>query len=244
MSDSRGLSSAGVAPLGRIAAPLREQVIQALRDAILEFRFKPGQRLIERELIELLGVSRTTIREAIRDLASEGLVTVVPQKGAIVSAPTAAEAADLYDVRASLESMVVSRFVARATPDQVVRLRETVDAMTAVTETNPHDAVGVLRAKDAFYEILIEGADSDVLAQLLGGLQARVRLLRATSLAAEGRAVQAAAEIRGVMEAVEAGDGDLAAERTAAHVQAASVTALAAITGAVGGRDDDTPFVA
>ena len=62
-------------PVGRIAAPLREQVIAALRQAILDFNLKPGQRLVERELIEQLGVSRTTVREALRELTSEGLVT-------------------------------------------------------------------------------------------------------------------------------------------------------------------------
>ena len=74
--------------MGRIAAPLREQVIAALRQAILDFQLKPGQRLVERELIEQLGVSRTTIREALRELTAEGLITVIPQKGAIVSAPS------------------------------------------------------------------------------------------------------------------------------------------------------------
>src|SRR4051812_46590318 len=79
-------------PMGRIAAPLREQVIAALRQAILDFHLKPGQRLVERELIEQLGVSRTTVREALRELTSEGLVTVVPQKGAVVATPTLEDA--------------------------------------------------------------------------------------------------------------------------------------------------------
>ena len=114
-------------PLGRVAAPLREQVIAALRQAILDFDLKPGQRLVERELIEQLAVSRTTIREAIRELSAEGLVTVVPQKGAIVAAPSLEDAVDLYEVRASLESLVVQRFVERASDDQVERLPAAVD---------------------------------------------------------------------------------------------------------------------
>ena len=75
--------------VGRVAAPLREQVVDVLRQAILDFRLKPGQRLIERELIEQTGVSRTTIREVLRQLAAEGLVTTIPQKGAIVVVPSA-----------------------------------------------------------------------------------------------------------------------------------------------------------
>src|SRR5262245_10208805 len=92
-----------VEPVGRVAAPLREKVVVALRQAIMDFQLKPGQRLVEREIIERLGVSRTTVREALRELASEGLVTVVPQKGAVVSTPTLDAAEDLYEVRASLE---------------------------------------------------------------------------------------------------------------------------------------------
>ena len=74
-----------VRPLHRVAAPLREQVLELLRDDIVEQRLEPGHRLIERELIEQIGVSRTTIREVLRQLAAEGLVTTIPQKGAVVA---------------------------------------------------------------------------------------------------------------------------------------------------------------
>ena len=68
---------------------MREQVLDLLRREIVELRMLPGQRLVERELIERIGVSRTTIREALRQLAAEGLVTTIPQKGAIVAVPSA-----------------------------------------------------------------------------------------------------------------------------------------------------------
>src|SRR5690606_5619752 len=115
-----------VEPVGRVAAPLREQVIQALRQAILDFKLQPGQRLVERELMEQLGVSRTTVREALRELTSEGLVTVVPQRGAVVATPDPDDAVDLYEVRAGLESLVVQRFVERASDQQVRRLEAAV----------------------------------------------------------------------------------------------------------------------
>jgi DNA-binding GntR family transcriptional regulator len=83
------------APIGRVAAPLRDQVLDIVRQGILDFRLRPGQRLIERELIEQLGVSRATVREVIARLASEGLVTNIPQRGAIVTVLTAEEAADI-----------------------------------------------------------------------------------------------------------------------------------------------------
>jgi DNA-binding GntR family transcriptional regulator len=215
-----------VAPIGRVAAPLREQVIDAMRNAIFNFQLRPGQRLIERELIDRFGVSRTTIREALRDLASEGLVTVVPQKGAIVSAPSAEEAADIYDVRAHLESLAVQRFVSRASDEQVALLRATVDKLAEECRRDRPDTLVLLRAKDAFYDTLIEGAGSEVLKQLLGGLQARVRLLRATSLGASGRPTSTAKELGAVMDAIERRDGESAAQLCVQHVRNASITAL------------------
>jgi len=219
----------GITPVGRIAAPLREQVIQMMRSAILDFQLRPGQRLVERELIERFGVSRTTIRGALRDLASEGLVTVIPQKGAVVSAPSAEEAADLYDIRAHLESLAVERFVGRATPEQVKRLRATVAELWKVSKRKSADTLEVLAAKDAFYDTLIEGAGSAVLKQVIVSLQARVRVLRATSLGAEGRALRAAEEIREVMAAIERHDAAEAARLCNLHIRNAAATALQAL---------------
>ena len=226
MASTNSLAESWTAePMGRIAAPLREQVIAALRQAILEFQLKPGQRLVERELIEQLGVSRTTIREALRELTSEGLVTVVPQRGAIVSAPSLEEAIDLYEVRAALESLVVQHFVERASDDEVQQLIATVDNLEHVTATT-ENIREALAAKDKFYAVLIAGAKSAALQQLLEGIQARVQILRATSLSEVGRSSEVVTELRGVVEAVSKRDAPLASQRTATHVRNASVTAL------------------
>src|ERR1700742_4886022 len=82
-----GLPFSG-AQIGRVAAPIRDQVLDVVRQGILDFQLKPGQRLIERELIEQLGVSRATVREVLSRLVAEGLVTIIPQRGAIVSVLT------------------------------------------------------------------------------------------------------------------------------------------------------------
>ncbi|HTN55482.1 MAG TPA: GntR family transcriptional regulator [Microbacterium sp.] len=216
------------APMGRVAAPLREQVIAALRQAILDFQLKPGQRLVERELIEQLGVSRTTIREALRELTSEGLVTVVPQRGAMVTAPSLDDAVDLYEVRASLESLVVQRFVERATDDEVTRLNDTVEDL-AVLASETDDIRAILAAKDRFYAVLIAGAGSSALQQLLEGIQARVQVLRATSLSEAGRTPEVVRELRAVVEAITARDAERASRLCAEHVRAAAATALSSL---------------
>jgi DNA-binding GntR family transcriptional regulator len=209
--------------IGRVAAPLREQVVTLVRDAILGFRLEPGRRLVERELVEQLGVSRATVREVLRQLAAEGLVTVVPQRGAIVTALSPEDAADLSEMRASLEALAVQRFVQRATPEQVAALRAAVGEIERTAESGRDQ----LHAKDRFYEVLLTGSGSAPLQQTLAGLQARVQLLRATSLAQPGRPREAAAELRAVVDAVEAGDADAAAAACARHIHNAARTALA-----------------
>src|SRR5690606_480068 len=210
--------------IGRVAAPLREQVVTLVRDAILGFRLEPGQRLVERELVEQLGVSRATVREVLRQLAAEGLVTDVPQRGAVVTALSPEDAADLYEMRASLEALAVQRFVRRAAPQQVAELRAAVEEIERTAgSTDPQEQ---LRAKDRFYEVLLGGSGSTPLQQTLAGLQARVRLLRATSLSQAGRPQEAAAELRAVVEAIEAGDAERAAAACVQHIQNAARTAL------------------
>jgi DNA-binding GntR family transcriptional regulator len=211
-------------PIGRVAAPLRDQVLEVVRQGILDFRLRPGQRLIERELMEQLGVSRATVREVIARLASEGLVTNIPQRGAIVTVLTEEEAADIYEMRVSLEVLATQRFIERVTPAQVAELRQAFDGFAEAAEGENLDQ---LRAKDAFYKVLFEGAASAPLTQVLTMLQSRVRLLRWTSLSAPGRARQTVEELRDLVEAIEAKDAAAAAGACARHVRNAARTALA-----------------
>ena len=226
MAPTNSLAESWTAePMGRIAAPLREQVIAALRQAILDFQLKPGQRLVERELIEQLGVSRTTIREALRELTAEGLITVIPQKGAIVSAPSLEDAIDLYEVRAALESMVVQRFVERATDIEVEKLKQTVEDLAEVSNRTS-DIREILATKDKFYAVLIVGARSSALQQLVEGIKARVQVLRATSLSEVGRSLEVVQELRAIVTAIGQRDAELASRLCADHVRKAALTAI------------------
>ena len=87
------------------ATLIRQQVTDAIRDAIVQMRLMPGDRLVERELMEWSGVSRATVRESIRQLEADHLVKASPQRGAEVCAPTPQEAAELYEIRAVLEGL-------------------------------------------------------------------------------------------------------------------------------------------
>jgi DNA-binding GntR family transcriptional regulator len=219
--------------LRRVAAPLREQVLELLRNDIVEQRLRPGHRLIERELIEQIGVSRTTVREVLRQLAAEGLVTTIPQKGAVVATPTREEAQDLYEVRAVLEALAARRFAQRASADQLSALRRAFTAFEELT----NEGAGIpelLRAKNVFYDVLLEGSRNAPIHSILSGLRARIAMLRTTSLSEEGRPAQALAEIRELVEAIEAADPERAAAAAAHHVEQAARTALGALAGSEG----------
>lgn len=214
------------ARMSRVAAPLRDQVSSALRQAIVERELRPGQRLVERELTDMLQVSRATVREALRELEAEGLVTVIPQRGAVVASISLREAADIYEVRAAIESIIVRRFVERTDDDHIRRLADTLSPLReAISAGRP---VGeLLTAKDQFYEVLLDGADSAVLSTLLSSLQARVSLLRATSLTHEGRPAEMLSELTALVEAIGARNVDEAARLCATHVRNAGRTGMA-----------------
>src|SRR5580700_10031410 len=141
---------AALTPIRKFAAPLRQQVLDELRQSIIAGRLNPGERLIERELISMMGVSRTVIREALRQLESEGLVAIVPNKGPIVRTLTLEEAHDLYAIRAVLEGLAARLFVEQADDHQIARLEKAFAFLETAYESA--DAPKMLEAKNTFYE--------------------------------------------------------------------------------------------
>jgi len=193
-----------------LAAPLRQQVVDRLRAAVIAGELAPGQRLIERELIDRVGVSRTVIREALRQLESEGLVETVPNKGPVVRALSRAEAIDLYRIRASLEALAARLFIERGPAVARDRLEAALAEVEAAYRVGASD--GILAAKNRFYAVLFEGAESDVLSSMLGGLHARIWRWRALGLAHKDRSVarskQAIKALRELVAAIGRGDAE------------------------------------
>lgn len=208
-----------------MAAPLREQVLEVMRHAILTFHYKPGQRLIERELIEEIGVSRTTIREVLRELTAEGLVKTIPQKGAVVVAPTPQEAVELYELRAALEALAVRKFVEHAADAEVAELRASLEEFERAVADNA-GTVAMLRAKDRFYDVLLRGCGNRAVHSMLASVQARVSLLRATSLSQLNRPAQTVKEIRAIVDAIVARDAERAVRACTYHVEQAKRVGL------------------
>ena len=214
----------------RSVAPVRQQVLENLRRAIVEGHFRPAERLVERELCALTGASRSSVREALRQLEAEGLIETLPDRGPVVRTVLAAEAEDLYQVRALLEGLVGRLFAIRATTDEIDELRESVDDFAKATRSG--DAAASLRAKDRFYDVLMTGCRNATLDALLGSLHNRIALLRATTLAQPGRSAGTRAELERIVKAVAARDPEEAAKACVAHVEAASAVALTVLGGA------------
>jgi DNA-binding GntR family transcriptional regulator len=209
----------------RNPAPVRAQVLDNLRQAIIEQQLAPGQRLIERELVELTGVSRTSIREALRELAAEGLVTAIPNKGTVVATVSAEEARQLYEVRSALEGLGGRLFVQNATQAQrnaLVKALQRIERLVA-------KGAPVINAEDSFYEVLFEGGDNEALRSVAVGLHARLSVMRALSLSVPGRPAESLQEMRDLVDAVLAGDADAAARACSRHVEEAGRVGLQAL---------------
>jgi GntR family transcriptional regulator, trigonelline degradation regulator len=196
----------------RRAAPLRRDVVDALRKAIIEGRLAPGARLTERELIDMTGVSRTVIREALRQLESESIVETIPNKGPIVRRLTRAEAEDLYLIRSVLEGLAARMFVARAKKKDIVALKEALDRTAAAYRDSTPDVI--LAVKNEFYNILFVGAGSETLSSMIGTLYARIWRWRALGLGhpqrSPGRSKQSVSALRDLYQALKKRDAELA----------------------------------
>jgi GntR family transcriptional regulator, trigonelline degradation regulator len=211
----------------RTPAPIRARVLDNLRQAILDRQLLPGQRLIERELVELTGVSRTSIREALRELAAEGLVTTIPNKGTVVAEVTQEEARQLYEVRSVLEGLAGRLFVQNATDAHRRSLASALRAAERAASKNP---AALLAAKDRFYDVLFEGGGNEALRSIASGLHARVSMLRSLSLSRPGRSATSIAELREIVAAVQANDAEAAAKACSRHVEEAGRAGFSALT--------------
>jgi len=229
-------------PVQRSVAPLRRQVAERLRQSIIAGRLPPGARLIERELIASMGVSRTVIRETLRELESEGLIAMIPNKGPIVRELTLAEATDLYSIRAVLEGLAARLFAARADPSHVARLARALDLTAKAYKMG--DPARIFETKDVFYDVLFDGAGSETLSLMIGTLHGRISRWRSLGLGHPQRSPSRSREtirnLRALVAALRKRDPDLA-ERIIRHeVTRAATEVTRLLSGATAAGVKDT----
>jgi DNA-binding GntR family transcriptional regulator len=203
---------------------LTQKVGEGLRRAILSGRLEPGQRLIERSLCEMTGVSRTAVREALRSLETEGLVVNVPNRGPMVISISADEAKEIYQVRGILEAQAVELFMKNMTAQDIDQLAKLVATMEKTCKSGRYGEMNV--AKERFYEIIFIGCGNRIIHRVLNQIHAQVAVLRNMTMATADRPAAAFAEIQEMFEAIRAKNTKAASRATRRHVEKAAEVAL------------------
>lgn len=207
---------------------LRKQVADTLRAAIARGELQPGERLVERVLCERMGVSRTSLREALRELENEGLVTNLPNRGLIISELDAKIAKDIFDVRASLEGLISRLFCENATDEQLAACRTAFENVKIAYAKDT--SLSLIDAKTRFYDILMEGADNPEAERMLRSIHIRVSQLRVLSLSSSERRQTSLKELSALVEALSTRDCTLAEKLSRDHVDKAAKAALSQIS--------------
>jgi DNA-binding GntR family transcriptional regulator len=202
----------------------RDQAFERLRDAIITGHFAPGARLIERELCEAMGVSRTSIREVLRRLEAEQLIEVEPRKGPIVARLTRKQVEEIYEVRAMLEAAIVRRFTVEASAENIAALKRIYETLSRVRDQG--DVVAIVNTTRQFIEYMMGVVDHELIGDMLRKLNARISVARVLAISVPGRLQQSARELEIVMEAIERRDAEGAAQSLMTYVRNAGEAAL------------------
>ncbi|KUO50719.1 MAG: GntR family transcriptional regulator [Desulfitibacter sp. BRH_c19] len=206
--------------------PLREIVLEALKDAIVNGQLKPGERLMEQQVAEELGVSRTPVREAIRKLEIEGFVIMIPRKGAYVSDISLKDIAQVFEVRAAMEALAAGLAAQRIVDEQVEQLeRKLVEVKKAVDNS---DLEGTIQYDTEFHEIIYSASRNDRLVQFLNNLREQIQRYRSASLASPGRLKDTLEEHKELVDAISARNVELAQRLAKEHIENAENSILEA----------------
>lgn len=188
-----------------------------LREAILNRRYAPGQVLIEETIATELGMSRTPVREAIRELSREGLVGTSPNKRAVVRSLTTRELMDIFDIKVRLEGLCAARAAERSGPVTAAKLVEATRAMDVAARAR--DKQAYLRADEAYHAAVYEGAQNERAHQIVADLNAQWHRMRAGMAAIESRMETAVDEHCRIAEAIGAGDANAAENAMRVHLE-------------------------
>ena len=196
--------------------PLRDVVFNTLRQAILRGELKPGERLMEIQLANKLGVSRTPIREAIRKLELEGLVLMIPRKGAEVAEITEKSLRDVLEVRRALEELAVQLACEKITKEEIRELERVAKEFQQVV--NSSDITEIAEVDVCFHDIIYTATDNQKLIQLLNNLREQMYRYRVEYLKRDGVFPQLIAEHEAIIRHIENNEKEKATEVMCRHI--------------------------
>lgn len=200
------------------SASLAEVAYARLRAAIQSHEFMPGERMREADLAEWLGVSRTPMRDALRQLETEGLLEAAPRRGLVVATLDQQRVTEIYTVRSVLESLAARLAARHATEAEIAMLRQNVNRQE---ETPLDDVEAQLQLNHQFHDIIYRASRNRYLLAALHTLETPLALLKGTTYASRGRPEEALEQHRQLLAAIEQRDDALAEQLASEHVQAA-----------------------
>jgi DNA-binding GntR family transcriptional regulator len=203
---------------------VRRQVEEHLRRAIVEGRFAPGEHLSDRAMQDTFQVSRTVVREAVRQLEAEGLVETIPHRGIFVKVLSVQEAEQVYAVRAVLEPLAAKEFTRNASDREIDELEAILAGIRSHIGGSPDQSL--IELKQQFYETLLRGGGNVYVQKMLNQLLNQNTQLRSTSLSNPQRLPATVAELETIVSAIRRRDEDAAGTASLAHVNNAAKVAL------------------
>ena len=207
--------------------PLREAVCETLRDAIRKGILEPGERLMEVQLADELGISRTPVREAIRKLEQEGYVIMMPRRGTYVSDISTSDVKEIFEIRSALESLATGLAARRIEPDELETLQNLLVEIEGYIAKN--DIEKIVETDIKFHGLLYKVSRNERLVNIINNLKEQLARFRTLSMSYPGRLQETLEEHSEMVEAI--ANGDVSAARDAAehHMERAEKTYLKAI---------------
>ncbi len=207
--------------------PLREAVCETLRDAIRKGILEPGERLMEVQLADELGISRTPVREAIRKLEQEGYVIMMPRRGTYVSDISTNDVKEIFEIRSALESLAVGLAARRIEPDELETLQNLLIEIEGYIKKN--DIEKIVETDIKFHGLLYQVSRNERLVNIINNLKEQLARFRTLSMSYPGRLQETLEEHSEMVEAI--ANGDVSAARDAAehHMECAEKTLLKAM---------------
>ena len=198
---------------------LRGKIYYRLKESILNGEYRPGDNLVEMKLAKEMGVSRTPIREALRQLELEGLVRSIPNKGVVVEGVTKQDVEDIYAIRKMVEGLAARWASEKITSEELKELKDILGLMDYYTQKGEHDKLSELDSK--FHDIIFKASQSRPLESILTNFHHFIQKARMVSIGSTGRASHTLEEHTDIFTALEASDPDAAEKAIVRHVESA-----------------------
>ena len=204
---------------------LRDQTYDIIKNMIILREIEPGKKINEEHIAKEIQVSRTPIREALCRLENEGIVTIIPRRGAFVSDLTETNVREILLIREVLEGLVVRLAVENMDAKTLEKLRKAIEKVSSIPEED-RDLVNYTRSEVDFHSILLGASNNQMLKNMMDMVNAHLQIIRLRTVVIPERAQKTVKEHQQILNAIEKGDADTAEELMRKHVRSVREVAL------------------